>query len=73
MLHTSRGDTRLPRKESVKKPKETKGFVAIKKATIEKAMAAFVEETMKDPEGKRILEEEAKEHEEAMKEVKEVK
>ena len=58
----------MPKKKSKKKKRNGGSIIILKKATVEKAMANFQEVMMKDPEGKRILEEQEKALERALKE-----
>lgn len=57
----------MPKKKSKKKKRNGGGILILKKATVEQAMTNFREDMMKDPEGKKILEEEEKALEKAMK------
>ena len=58
----------MPKKDSKKKkPEDGDYLIRLSKATVENAMASFQEDTKKDPEGKKILEEEEKALERAMK------
>ncbi|MFW9803580.1 MAG: hypothetical protein ACFFFC_13045 [Candidatus Thorarchaeota archaeon] len=50
----------MPKKSDVKKKQKAKGLIRLEKGTVEKAMASFLEDMKKDPEGMRIIEEEEK-------------
>jgi ubiquinone biosynthesis protein Coq4 len=58
----------MPKKKSKKKKRNGGSIIILTKATVEQAMTNFQEDMMKDPEGKRILEEQEKALELALKE-----